>query len=54
MLFAAIFFYINDKTHSINNNIDRCRHLEIIKEKYGYLNFQALKKLTQYSCLAVF
>ena len=46
-------FHINDKTYSINNIIDRCRHLEIIKEKYGYLNFQTLKKLTQYSCWAV-
>ena len=43
MLFAA-FFYVNAKTNSINNIIYRCRHLEIINEKYEYLNFQALKK----------
>ena len=51
--FRRKFFNINDQTYSINNIINRCCHLEIIKEKYWYLNFQALKKLTQYSFWAV-
>ena len=51
--FRCNFFYINDSTYSINNIIYRCRHSEIIKEKYECLNFQALKKLTKYYFLPV-
>ena len=38
LCFSLQFFYINGKTNSINNIIHRCRHLEIINEKYEYLN----------------
>ena len=42
-----ICFYLNDWTHPFGNTTYHFRHLELIKEKFEYFNFQAQKKLSK-------